>query len=386
MKFIKLSLTAALLIGSSAFALDNVKVSGDAKLFYSTDDSGEGFFNKDTALGQAGLGLGLTADLTDGISAGTHLTVLSTLGLEGQLVNGVWEATNGVDDFYWMDEAWIAATAGKTTAKIGRMQLDTPLVFSETWSMATNTFEAAVAINQDLPNTTLVGAYVGGSNGAADNATGGMVIAGVNANGTTNFSQFYNGAFTVGAVNNSWAPLTAQAWYYSATKVGTAYWLQADLNIDGILAGVQYTGIDLDGLGVESSSAMAAMIGYEMKDTFTAKVSYSAVDDAGIGAGFNLSGSGMSKLYTESWWTWLVSGADTTAMNLTVEAPVGSVDLGLYATMASNDTADTDATEITLTASKTYGPLDTSLAVIMTDMDDGSDTINTLQVFLTYNF
>jgi len=383
MKFTKLSLVAALLIGSSAFAVENIKVSGDAKIFYSTDDSGAGLLDSDTALGQAGLGLGLSADLTEGVSAGTHLTVLSTLGLEKQLVMGVWEGTNGTSDYFWMDEAWIAGTTGNTTAKIGRMQLDTPLVFSETWSMATNTFEAAVVINQDLPDTTLVGAYVGGSNGAAENAgSAGMVIADVNANGTTNFSQFYNGAYAAGIVNNSFEPLTAQAWYYQATSVGSAYWLQADLNMGGILAGVQYTGIDLG----TSSSAVAAMVGYEMKDTFTAKLSYSMVDDA-ANAGFNLSGSGMSKLYTESWWSWLVSTADTTAVNLTVEAPIADiVDLGLYATMASNDTTNNDITEVTLTASKSYGPFDTSVAAIMTDDDSNADAINTLQVFLTYNF
>jgi hypothetical protein len=379
MKLTKLSLVAALLVGTSAFAIENIKVAGDAKLFYSTDDSGAGFFNKDTAFGQAELGLGLSADLTEGVSAGTHLTVLSTLGLEGQLVNGVWEGTNGVSDYFWMDEAWIAGTAGKTTGKIGRMQLDTPLVFSETWSIATNTFEAAVVINQDLPDTTLVGAYVGGSNGGDGSGT---VLGAVNANGTTNFRQFYNGAYAAGLVNNSWAPLTAQAWYYEATKVGTAYWVQADLNMEGILAGVQYTGIDLG----TSSSAVAAMIGYEMKDTFTAKLSYSMVDDAAA-AGFNLSGSGQSKLYTEAWWMYgTITQADTTAMNLTIEAPVAGIDLGLYATMASNDTTNVDLTEVTLSASKSYGPLDTSVVVIMVDSDANADPVNSLQAYLTYNF
>jgi len=258
------------------------------------------------------------------------------------------------------------------------MQLDTPLVFSESWSMATNSFEAAVVVNQDVPDTILVGAYVGGSNGAKENGSTGFVIADMNANGTTNFSQFYNGAYTIGAVNNSYAPLTAQAWYYDASKVGTAYWLQADLNMDGILAGLQYTGIDLG----NSSTAISAMIGYEMKDTFIAKLSYSVVDDAG----FNLSGSGMSKLYTESWYTWLVSSADTTAMNLTVEAPVAGIDLGLYATTTSNDTTNNDATEVTVTAIKSFGPLDTSVAAIMTDLDANPSTISTLQVFLTYNY
>jgi imipenem/basic amino acid-specific outer membrane pore len=39
MKLVKMSILAAALIGSSAFAIDNVKVSGDAKLFYGTNDS-----------------------------------------------------------------------------------------------------------------------------------------------------------------------------------------------------------------------------------------------------------------------------------------------------------------------------------------------------------
>jgi len=38
MKFTKMSLVTALLIGSSAFAIENTKVSGDVKLFYSADE------------------------------------------------------------------------------------------------------------------------------------------------------------------------------------------------------------------------------------------------------------------------------------------------------------------------------------------------------------
>ena len=386
MKFTKMSLVAALLVGSSAFAIDNVKVAGDAKLFYGTDDSDKGLFSKDQAIGQAAVTIGLTADLADGVKTGAHLTALSTLGLETQLVNGVWEGTNGVDDSYWFDEAWVSKTIGNTTAKIGRMQLDTPLVFSESWSIATNSFEAAVLVNQDIKDTTVVAAYVGGSNGAAEN-TGASVISDMNANGNTNFSQFYKGAFTIGAVNNSYEPLTAQAWYYNATQTGKAYWLQADVATNGILAGVQYTGIDL--VGSEASSAVAVMVGYEMKDTFVAKVSYSKVaEDAN--AGFNLSGSGMSKLYTESWWTWIASQQDTTAYNLTIEAPVADiVDLGLYYTYADQEkeTGANDLSELTLTASKSFGALDTAVAYVNTVAgNQDSDAVNTLQVFLTYNY
>ena len=403
MKIIKISLIAAVLAGSSAFAIENTKVSGDARVFYSTTKQGNNdLFSKGGAMAQAGLGLGLTTDLTTGISAGAHLTALSTLGLEGQLVDGVWDATNGTQDSFWFDEAWLAGTVGKTTAKIGRMQLDTPLVFSETWSIATNTFEAAVVINQDLADTTLVGAYVGGSNGGDGS---GAVLAPFANNGLiagtqeTNFRQFYNGAYAVGAVNNSYAPLTAQAWYYLAnanvaldsgpnlTGLQT-YWLQADLSMDGILAGAQYTGITYDlngGTSTIDSNAFAVMLGYEMKDMFTAKLSYSQVDKK-YAAGYNLSGSGMSKLYTEGWLNFVVSAADTTAYNLTIEAPVAGYDIGLYATMSDTSADNTATTELTATAARSYGPLDTAVALTYFDADNAASKAGTIQAFLTYNF
>jgi len=399
MKLIKMSLVAALLVGSSAFAIENTKVSGDARLFYSTTKQGNNdLFSKEGAFAQTALGLGLTTDLTTGISAGAHLTALSTLGLEGQLVGDVWEGTNGVDDSFWFDEAWLAATVGNTTGKIGRMQLDTPLVFSETWSIATNTFEAAVLINQDIADTTLVGAYVGGSNGANENGAG-YVIAPMNANGTTNFSQFYNGAYALGAINNSYAPLTAQAWYYIAnantnlapatTLTGLqAYWLQADLAMNGVLAGIQYTNTDYDvngGTTKISSDAVAFMLGYEMKDMFTAKISYSKVGKD-YSAGANLSGSGQSKLYTEGWLMFVVAAADTTAYNLTVEAPLAGYDFGLYATMADTSAADTASTEVTATAARSFGPLDTAVALTYFDADSAGSKAGTIQAFLTYNF
>lgn len=388
-----MSLVAALLVGSSAFALENTKVSGNANLFYGTDDHhGDGdLFDKAYSIGQASLVVGATADLSDSVSAGVSLTALSTLGLEGQLVGGVWEGTNGVTDYSWYDEAYLVAKSGKSLAKVGRQTLDTPLVFSETWSVAKNTFEAAVGINQDLSGTTLVGAYVGAHNGGTVLAP--AVIAPVNPNGTSNFSQFYNGAYALGIVNNSVENLTAQLWYYNATKVLTAHWLQADLDLSGITVGFQYTGQDASAFNAahEAQTAMAVKVGYSNHDNFHAYVAYSAVDDAAgldnIGA--NLAGSGQSKLYTEAWWTYgYVSASDTTAITLEAEYAVKDLaDFGFFYTMADNaaDNNAGDLTELTLTASKAYGALDTTLAV-MNETKDGGDAQNALQVYLTYNF
>ena len=400
MKITKMSLVAALLVGSSAFAIDNTKVSGDAKVYYSTTDAANGsLFERGSSAAQAAASLSISSDLTEGVSAGTKVTALSTLGLENQLVGNVWENVNGLSDSFIVNDLWIAGTAGKTTAKIGRMELDTPLVFTEKWSIVENTYEAAVVINQDIPDTTLVGAYVGASNVAA--ASGGPVIAGVISSqqgndpltGTQNdttFSQFgAKGAYAVGAINNSWAPLTAQAWYYDATSYATAYWLQADLNMEGILVGAQYTGGTV-GNG-DASGTYAVMAGYEMKDTVTAKVAYSQTADKGALHGGNISGA-QSKLYTEVWWNYgQVVETDTSAINVTVESPVnGIVDLGLYVTAIDHGAKATDANtsplEATLTAGKTFGPLDATLAYIYYDADTAADSVNTVQAYLTYNF
>ena len=413
MKLVKMSLAAAMLMGVSAFAVENTKVAGDAKLYYQTSDEGDSELfdqagdaeGKGGAAGQAAIGLGVTADLLENVSASVHLTALSTLGLQNQLVSGVWEGTNGVSDYYWYDEAWIAATVGKTTAKAGRMALDTPLVFSETWSIASNTFEGAVLLNQDLPDTTLVGAYVGGGNGSRDNSIeagsgAGAVIGAVNANGTTNFGQFWGaGAYAAGIVNNSFKPLTLQGWYYDATRVINAYWLQADLNMEGIIAGAQYTGQTYQAIpDSDAQDAYAVKLGFE-SDAFTISGAFSQTgskspDMDGRGAplnvGANLAGSGQSKLYTEAWWNYgKVTQPDTSTFNITATAQAGEYALSAFYTNADCDfytNADNgDLQEFTAEVDRSFGPLDTSLVYINTTFNNGS-SFNILQVYLTLNY
>jgi imipenem/basic amino acid-specific outer membrane pore len=427
MKLVKMSLAAAVLMGVNAFAIDNVKVSGDAELYYATADmkydstgteiANNGLFNKATSAAQASLGLGITADLLDNVTAGAHMTALSTLGLQGQLVDNVWDAVNGVSDYYWFDEAWIAATLGKTTAKIGRMKLDTPLVYTETWSIVENTFAGAVLLNQNIPNTTLVAAYVGEGNGNVGGTAGGYgaVVGPMNPATDTTFNQFYNGAYAFGIVNNSVKPLTLQGWYYDATHVVTAYWLQADLAMDqGILAGAQYSSETIDKTVTtasnESNDVWAVMLGFKMKDMLTIKGSYSQTGkndtfgNAGFLTGANLAtnpfGTSQSKLYTEAWWNYgYVTLNDTSAWNITVTGNAKTVDWGLYYTSSTTKDGlapgtDLDMNEFTATAGKDFGQLNATLAYIYTDAgnqnvkpgDTKGSSYNTLQAYLTLNF
>jgi len=470
MKFTKMSLVAALLMGSSAFAIDNIKMSGDAKLFYMTTDGTSGsqaiknlvygtndtgsLFSKNASAADAALNLNITADLFKNdmvaISAGAGYTVLSTLGLENNMVSNVWggahEATVGTGSTYgnvvggakvenanWMNEAWLAVTAGKTTLKLGRMELDTPLAFTETWSIEKNTFEAAVVVNQDIPDTTLVGAYVGNGNGNEtfgqnlnSNVQGLGLAVGPVVNRNGEFATYgTDGAYAFGVVNSSVKGLTVQGWYYDVLKLVDAYWLQADLEMDGIIAGVQYTSAKVkdNGMGglasADSDSVYAVQLGYAMKDMATIKVAYSAVNDntqstsANLGgAGFNTATStGASKLYTEAWWNYgYVVQTNTETIHVSVESPVnGLFDLGVYYTDANQGNTSgavnpafvgTDMKELTVTAGKDFGPLNATLAYVYTKADDQNvdpiaaainpatkgSAYNSIQAYLTVNF
>ena len=423
-----MSMVAALLLGANAYAIDNVKVNGDANLFYGTEDRSTtgatnepSMFDKDASYGDISLNIGLTADLSEGVSTGVSMTAVSTLGLENNLVSGTWSnahsasASTGsnfngisVDDEMWVGEAWIAGTAGKTTAKVGRQAIDTPLAFSETWGVDKNTFEAAVLINQDIADTTLVGAWIGKSNGSADdevgtlnNFAGGSAAAGYVATGGKFNTFAKDGAYAIGVVNNSVKPLTVQAWYYDLVSHAKAYWLQADVDVEGILVGAQYASVDADSItGAKATDGYALMLGYAMKDVVTIKAAYSSVCDDGTSGPLSNTATTtqQSKLYTEMWWNYgNVGNAGANSYSITAEATAAEIDflLGYYASdidVAGGTTTDYEVSEITLTASKSYGPLDTSIAIILDDYDysdthaDADTDATTLQVYLTYNF
>jgi hypothetical protein len=439
MKFTKMSLVAALLVGSSAFAIENVKVSGDANVFYQTTDGVNGnksLFEKDASSADIGLNLNLTADLAKNdmlsISVGAGYTVLTTLGLENNFVSNVWGGSHAVtggtnqtfvgkvENSAWLNEAWVAVSAGKSIVKLGRMELDTPLAFTEKWSIEKNTFEAAVLINQDIPDTTLVAAFVGNGNGTEGFGTGGTLRGPVGSAPLVNqdgkFATYgADGAYAVAVINNSFKPLTVQAWYYNVSKVATAYWLQADLacqEVPGLMAGIQYSGLDVEsnmnkvfgagGTGAvkTDTDALALMVGYEMKDMFTAKLAYSQIGK-NLHAAFNTAtaaGTAQTKLYTEAWWAYgKVTQADASTVNLTVTSPVnGMFDAGLYITdVSAKGSKDvlgnygTDVTEIAVTASKSFGPLDTTLAVIYDELTPNAGATNKeayVQAYLTLNF
>ncbi|MHC3994416.1 hypothetical protein ACXWTF_06265 [Thiomicrolovo sp. ZZH C-3] len=404
MKMTKMSLMAALLLGSSAFAFDNTEVGGDARFFYSTfDGHGADLFGKETSTADFGARLSITTDIDEILSAGVTGYAVSTLGLDKEIANNVWSGAhidNTTGDFYtttgWIGEAWLSAKLGNTVAKAGRMELDTPLLFTETWGITANNFEAATITNTDIPDTTLVGAWVATGNGYSQ-----FLLTDTKGKFTTIADQ---GAIAVGAINNSFEPLTAQAWYYELPDAATAYWLQADLSMAGVVAGLQYTAINPNELisTADDSTAFAAKLGYEGVENLGIYASYSTTDKDGdmyIGNIATMPGEGwgmQSKLYTEAWWNFGYVGLPgTDAYNVTATYSIPEMaDLGLFYTNIDTDGGagltyfKNKVSEVTFTAAKSFGKLDALFAYIYADDDalNNGDAYNTLQLYLVYNF
>ncbi len=343
MKLGKLSLVAVMALGTSAFAIENVKVNGEAKLIYQTADfeitPAESAAGKETGLFKQGTGdiagasygggaaggmsatIGVTADLHKNISAGAEAQGFTTLGLENNLVSNTMIGNNanvGIEDSWAMSQMWMAATMGKTTVKIGRQELDTPLLFTEKWNILKNTFDAAVILNNDLPDTTLVGAWVGKHNGIGQTAqnfgaTGRTAAvygaaqgdsaygdAGLAAAGALATGDGLKGAYAAAAVNKSIPNTTLQAWYYDIVSAADAFWLQADTKVAGMVSlGAQYSQINPKSTlaAVPDSKIWAVKAGVDVAGV-NLYAAYSDADEEGIAGFSNVSTSDKTKIYT----------------------------------------------------------------------------------------
>lgn len=209
------------------------------------------------------------------------------------------------------------------------------------------------------------------------------------------FNTFVNGgAYAVAAVNNSFKPLVAQAWYYNVVNVADAYWLQADWDcqlIKDVKVGVQYANMDPKGIlgtAMKDSSAYAVKLAYAGVQNLKVSAAYSEADKDGTLQIANVAtGSQVSKLYTETQWNYgYVGAAGADTVNVSAEYDAGIAKLGAYYTdVTAKPTvgAQTDMTEFTVTASKSFGPLDTKLAYISTDTGTTGDALNSGKRFDT---
>jgi hypothetical protein len=278
--------------------------SGQAVVYYQTNDIKEDLFSQESAKADFGLQLrAVNKDVFGGVGFGGEVSGLSTLNLEDWLVDNVMQGVGNGDlddmtDGGWISQLYMTYTAGNTTFKLGRQELPkalSPFAFSEGWNVFKNTFDAALIVNTDISNTTLVGAWVYGGN---RNGIG----AGANMSDFNEFNDD-NGIFMLTAQNKSFDGVTLTGtWYYAAELAAdedaNILWGDAQFALGGVNLGLQ-AGTWMCDAFADDSVAFGAKAGYDF-GTFNASLAYSTVDDGGVpGISMRNVGGPKTPLYTQ---------------------------------------------------------------------------------------
>lgn len=409
-----ISLATASLIVSSAMAADkgvDFVTTGKAVVYYQTADNGANtLFDSKGARANAALQLNLDADLKNDFTFGSQINYLGTLGLEKNLVGNTMQdvqgktGSTGISDDIYLSQFYIAKKIANTTVKLGRQELPkslSPFAFSEDWNVFTNTFDAALVVNTDLPNTTLVGAYVGGGNqnGMAPNmaAYGNLTVK---ANGAS--PAIFGTAYMVTAQNKSLPMATVTATYYDVNKVGAVgaegakiVWGDvaiADKSLPmGLKLGIQGGQIAPDAAGVSNTTAFGAMASLNPIDALNFTVAYSSVND-GVVAVKNVGGV-KTPLYTQ-----MTLNQDAISLDSSTVMLKAAYNAGDYGTIVAQGTSSSvgAAGYTAALANKNFTDLELVykikaasvdyLAILANTKIENSPSTNTVRVVASYKF
>ncbi len=329
MKKLMVSLVAAPLLLSVVASADiDVKVGGQAVVYYEThqdDGNSADIFDQMSSLANAGLQLNFNSDLKNNFSMGAQLSYLGTLGLEKSIVSNVAQISGqlpvptdtsnpSTTNELALSKIFVAKKIANTTMKLGRQELPkslSPLAFSEGWRVFKNTFDAILAVNSDLPKTTIVGAYVGQSNSTI--GTGLSTMTNLNGGGP---NAAVTGAAYMLTAQTKLIPLTTLTLsYYGLNNIGAGYtagvvpsggkqasamWADAQIGGKalpaGIKLGLQGGQISLED-GDTDTTAFGAKIGATVGPVYL-QAAYSSVNDGDVA--LKNTGTGVkTPLYTQ---------------------------------------------------------------------------------------
>ena len=379
--------------------------SGQAALYYQTlsekDFLGTGdanLFNQTSSMADFGLQLrAVNKDVFSGIGFGGEVSGLATLNLENSIVSNVMQGTGGTDPLTggWISQLYTTYGFGNTSLKLGRQELPkalSPFAFSENWNVFRNTFDAALIVNTDISNTTLVGAWVYGGN---HNGVGA-------GNDMSDFHSFneHDGIYMLTVQNKSIDGLTLTgSWYYAADFADNNLGANTgnDANIlwgdakyafsDYLIAGQVGTFMDDDFADDSVAFGLKAGGNFGM---FDASLAYTNVNDGGIrGVSMRNVGGVKTPLYTQMilnqshiWYD-----NDTFVARAGVKALGGKFGLA-YDYTTDNSVLENDYTELDLTyKTKVFNGSTTLFAgYVYQDADAWDDSRNLLRFWGRYNF
>jgi len=380
-KIIVSAVVAAMALSTTASALEDIKVSGQAKLWYETWNKGDNdIFDKYASQAEVVFKLGVTGKQGN-VGFGAEYTQGSTMGVENMLVMGTRTGANtltqqlGAGEDGYVSKAYITAPiAPDTIIKMGRQELNTPFAFTEKWNAQQNNFDALVAINSSVKNLTLIGAYVGQTNTA--------ISSGAPAwKAQANFEQLHGGAFAAGALYKN-DMLAVNGWLYSVRDYMNAQIL-TEITGGGVIDNIHAEAAWLDakvsvaGANVKAIVAhMAPSADLDSTTGFAVAADYSVAGIKLFAAGSSV-GEGVlplgnvatnfkkTKLPTAGVYTdgLFVAQPEATAFKVKASGKLGSTGLALQAVMNTSDNAATegadentkDTTEVDLIISQKVG-------------------------------
>jgi len=382
-KKIGLSLVAATLLTSSmAMAFEDTQVTGGMKLWYQTQsqsDTDKDFLDREASIGDLVANLGITSKANDHIGVGMKMYAATTLGLEENVVSnetlsnatsggGVTGAVlNGENaNPYWLGEAYMTYTASNTVVKIGRQELDTPLAYTEKWNAAPNTFEATAIINNDVPDTTIVAAFVSRGNGHFSGASGSGLTTnantvlpafnsyweGVTDGGNILTTKDRGGAYALGILNKSSEMVPVNIWLYDVLETATATWVDATIAAGPVKVllqganvaptGATQTFLDTTAGESQATTAMAAKVSATFGE-ISAYGAFSSVSAGNLPVANTATGFKKTKLCTASIFSdgMYAAQPDTASMKLGASMKMGeasslAVSYGTY-TIGKNE-------------------------------------------------
>jgi len=380
-KITKLSLAAiaAMTLTTGAMAEVTADFSGGVKLWYETADSSDvtgvnkdnGLFHKNASgLTHGDAVVSLEAKGKAGVLGyGFKYTATDTLGLENNLVSGrrSFGRDNGpLGTSHWAEKAFITYKMGNTTAKIGRQHLNTPLAFTETWNATANSFDAAVLMNTDIENVTLVGAYVGKGNGSGSdslaNASNGNVVGAPGFTTTAADGEFkdyvVNGAYAAAILAKPMKDLGLNVWYYNVKEVANAAWIDGNYAINGVNLGAIYAQMMPQSSlsGNDDTTAVAVKAGTKVGGV-SLLAAYSQVSSKGLlPVGNTATGFKKTKLPTAGVYSdgLIVAAPGAKTVKVKAAMPVGSFKLAAQYITTTNDKDGSSAFNAA-TASSAFG-------------------------------
>lgn len=378
---------AAMALSTTASALEDIKVNGQAKLWYETDNAGVtttthtgDLFNKKDASGEVVFKLGMTGKQGN-VGFGTTVYQSSSMGFEGEAISNptplgvrIGTRTNTTDGDMFVGEAYVTAPMGAgTTLKFGKQELNTPYLFTESWNAIPNTFNAAVVTNKSVKDLTLLGMYIGQDNAAT-----------FKVDGEVNQAMF-GGAYVAGALYKN-PSFDVNAWYTRISDVAiptfdtiNALWLDAGVKVANINLRGYAALVSADANAAEDVNMFALSAGTKVStfDLFAAASTVSDIDAGHNGHGpSNFSTGGKkSSMPTEGVYTdgVYVAQPDSVAVKAKVSTKFGSTGVALQAVNNTNDSvAAKETTEVDLFLTDKFGDFSTTAILMNRSFDDNA--------------